>query len=163
MNAREFERSLLGLVFESNERLTPHFVAYRLNLPFAEAKSHLEDLAAKGILLMEVDDDGKIWYEVPPGVERPKVSAQTPPPVMPKVTPQPQMRVVMAPPRAGIGIVSIFAILAVGALILKFLFPILLILGVVGLIRYHRFRREQRAWFLQSPDIRNVIWHQRWR
>lgn len=71
MNAREFEQRFLELVFRTNAKLTPHVIAYRFGIPFAEAKEHLENLAKNGVVEMEVDDSGQIRYEVP-GVERPE-------------------------------------------------------------------------------------------
>jgi hypothetical protein len=86
VNAREFERRFLDLVFRTNLRLTPHVVAYRLGLPFAETKEQLDRLAKAGVAEVEVDAAGVLYYEVP-GVERPSRDLDAEPPPAPKPPP----------------------------------------------------------------------------
>ena len=86
MNARDFERRFLDLVFRTNLRLTPHVVAYRLGLPFAETKEQLDRLAKSGVAEVEVDAAGVLYYEIP-GVERPSRDLDAEPPRAPKPAP----------------------------------------------------------------------------
>lgn len=71
MNAREFEKRLLDLVFQTDLRITPHLVAYRLDIPFQEAREQLDRMAKQGVINLEMDEAGNVHYEVP-GVERPR-------------------------------------------------------------------------------------------
>jgi hypothetical protein len=148
LNNRDFEQRFLDLVFRSDERLTPHLVAYRLDIPFAEAKQQLERLAKEGMVSFEMDESGNTWYEVP-GVERRKRSFDDAPraPLPPVKPAEPQPRMVSAPPR-GFGVLSVVGILAAGLLIVglvKLLFMPLLILGLLGLAVF-RHRAGCHGW-----------------
>jgi len=137
MNVRDFEQRLLAVVFQSKERLTPHFVAYQLGLPFAETKAHLEKLAQEGVISMELDDNGAIWYEVP-GAER---LTEAKPAYIPAA--QPPRPVVVAAPRVGLRALPLVGLLVVGGLLLKvFFFPLLLLFLFLGLGRGLRFGRR---------------------
>ena len=88
MKKQETERQLLALALRSETKLTPALVAYRLELPLAEAKSRLDKLASEGVLELESDERGGLRYALL-GAERierdepPRiVSAPTPPSIL---------------------------------------------------------------------------------
>ena len=146
MNARDFEKKLFALMFRSSERLTPHFVAYQLDIPFEEAQKQLDQLAASGALRLELDDDGGLWYEAP-GVERPKSAA---PAMQPTQAPQ----MIAAPSRfSGL---SLVAFLFGGLLLFKFLLPILLLFGVFSWLGSRWNRRMSRHTLSQRGNP--MIW-----
>ena len=147
MNARDFEKKLFALIFRSKDKLTPHFVAYQLDIPFAEAQQQLDQLAASGALRLELDDNGGLWYEAP-GVERLQTttSATQPAPEQP--------RVIAAPSRfSGLSLVGI---LFGGLLLFKFLLPILIVLGVFSWFGYRWNRRMSRHYFQQR--FNPMVW-----
>jgi hypothetical protein len=139
MNARDFEKKLFALMFRSHERLTPHFVAYQLDISFEEAQKQLDQLAASGALRLEIDENGGLWYEAP-GVERPKTSIPAAAYSQPQAE---QPRMIHAPSRfSGL---SIAALLFGGLILFKFLVPILLVLGIFGWMKFrwnHRMSRH---------------------
>lgn len=142
MKKRDFELRLLDLVFTSSERLTPHLVAYRLNIPFSEAREHLDRMVKEGVLTLEMDERGNTWYEAP-GVERPQRAFS---PVPPMMTSSPPALRVAAAPRSTSGL-SVLWILAGGMLVwgmLGFFFPVLLFFGIFALCRLGRARRYDR-------------------
>jgi TM2 domain-containing membrane protein YozV len=65
MDYVSFERQLLRLMFTTNAPLTPVHVAYHLDLPIAEAKSHLDYMVSAGVLELDSDDGGHIVYSYP--------------------------------------------------------------------------------------------------
>jgi TM2 domain-containing membrane protein YozV len=75
-----FERRLLHLMFRSNAPLTPVHVAYYLDVPIAEARSHLDHMVTLGILELDSDDGGHLIYTYP---MRPPAS-ELPPPSPPR-------------------------------------------------------------------------------
>jgi hypothetical protein len=132
MNARDFEKKLFALLFRSTQRITPHFVAYQLDMSFEEAQKQLDQMAANGALRLEIDDNGGIWYEAP-GVERGKEPAAAPVYSQPVAHQPESVRVVYAPAR--FGVFSIAALVLGGFLLFKLLLPLMLIAGVIGLAR----------------------------
>ena len=60
-----FERRLLRLIFRTNVPLTPVHVAYHLQLPISEARSHLDSMVSQGILELDSDENGHILYSYP--------------------------------------------------------------------------------------------------
>jgi hypothetical protein len=144
MNAHDFEKKLFALIFHSKEKLTPHFVAYQLDIPFVEAQQQLDQLAASGVLRLELDDNGGLWYEAP-GVERPTTSVVT-------TQPMHQPLLIAAPSRfSGLSMVGF---LFGGLLLFKFLLPILIVLGLFSWIGYRWNRRVSRHYFQQRVNTR---------
>jgi hypothetical protein len=142
MNNRKFEKRVLDLIFHTSERLTPHLVSHRLDVPFAEAKRGLEGLAREGVLSMESDEAGNIWYEAP-GVARAaagrREAAFEAAPALAAMALAAAPRVVAAPRRLGaLPIVALAAggILALG--LLKYLLVPLLLVAAFGLWRLRR-------------------------
>jgi TM2 domain-containing membrane protein YozV len=60
-----FERRLLHLIFRSNAPLTPVHVAYYIDVPIAEARSHLDHMVTQGILELDSDAEGHLVYVYP--------------------------------------------------------------------------------------------------
>lgn len=59
------EHRLLELAYTTDAKITPSVLAYFAPCSIEDAERVLDDLTAKDRILMHVDDDGKIWYEVP--------------------------------------------------------------------------------------------------
>ncbi len=76
MEYAEFERRILGLIFCSNVPLTPVHLAYHLDIPIAEARHHLDTMVASGILELDSDERGNVFYVYP---MRPPLSSLKPP------------------------------------------------------------------------------------
>lgn len=101
MNNREFEQRFLELVFRSNVRLTPATVAYRLGMPIAEVKRQLEGLLTQGVVELQSDAEGNLFYVVP-GVDRPERDE------LPLVS---RPKTVAAPRQLSIGMILLFIFL----------------------------------------------------
>jgi hypothetical protein len=64
MDAAEFEQNILKLAFETDVRITTASVAYYLGIPSEEAQPMLDDLLEQGVLELESDRDGNLYYRV---------------------------------------------------------------------------------------------------
>lgn len=115
MDDRVFEGRVLELMFKTDSRMTPQFVAYRLGITVDEARSKLEGMAGREILTLESDDGGALYYELPnrPPPTREPLSWQSVQPVAPVPAPYPPppapyypppvMPVMMPPPPMYLG------------------------------------------------------------
>lgn len=65
MNVQRFEQEILRLAFETNTPLTPASVAYYLGVPTRESKRMLDQLLEDGVLELESDGSGNLFYIVP--------------------------------------------------------------------------------------------------
>ncbi len=65
MDVQRFEQEILKLAFETNARLTPASVAYYLGVPSREANHLLNTLLEEGVLELDSDVDGNLYYRVP--------------------------------------------------------------------------------------------------
>ena len=65
MRYDDFEPRLLALAFESEVVLTPASVAYHLGCTVDAARTHLEVLVARGVLVLDSDDGGNLFYVLP--------------------------------------------------------------------------------------------------
>lgn len=65
MDFRSFESRILELMFKTDARMIPQYVAYRLECPVEVARQHCEEMVRQGVLTMEVDDKGVIYYDMP--------------------------------------------------------------------------------------------------
>jgi hypothetical protein len=65
MEYPQFERRILGLIFCSNVPLTPVHLAYHFDIPIAEARRHLDQMVASGILELDSDERGNIFFVYP--------------------------------------------------------------------------------------------------
>ena len=59
-----FEGRVLELVYKTDARLTPQFVAYKLGCPVGRAQALLEQMAGSGILSLESDDAGALYFDM---------------------------------------------------------------------------------------------------
>jgi hypothetical protein len=64
-DAQAIEQRLLELAYTTDSKLTATALAYFAPCAIADAAGVLEDLAARGQLTMDVDDDGAISYAMP--------------------------------------------------------------------------------------------------
>lgn len=67
MDVAEFEQDILKLAFETDARITTASVAYYLGLPSSEVEPMLDTLLEKGVLELDSDDEGNLFYRVPDG------------------------------------------------------------------------------------------------
>lgn len=79
MDYPQFERRILGLIFRSNVPLTPVHLAYHLDITIAESRAHLDRMVETGVLELDSDARGNIFYVYPlrPPVE--SLPAPSPP------------------------------------------------------------------------------------
>ena len=65
MDLRHFEQLILRLAFETKTRITAASVAYYLGIPSKEANQLLNQLLQQGVLELDSDGDGNLFYKVP--------------------------------------------------------------------------------------------------
>lgn len=65
MDVQEFEQEILKLAFETDARITTASVAYYLGIPSREANALLNELLEEGVLELDSDRDGNLYYKVP--------------------------------------------------------------------------------------------------
>lgn len=65
MDVQQFEQAVLRLAFETNARITPASVAYYLGIPSREANRLLNELLRDGVLELDSDLDGNLYYILP--------------------------------------------------------------------------------------------------
>jgi TM2 domain-containing membrane protein YozV len=63
--AHDFEQRFLEFAYKTTETINAARVAYALKLPIRECEERLEDLAARDILVREIDDEGHVWFRLP--------------------------------------------------------------------------------------------------
>jgi hypothetical protein len=73
----DFEQRFLEFAYKTNQRLDPLSVAHNCKVPIAEADERLEDMAAREILIREVDDEGAVYFRLP-GRAKPGAMVQVP-------------------------------------------------------------------------------------
>ena len=61
----DFEQRFLDFAFKTTLPISPVSVAYALKIPIREAADGLEDLAARDVLLREVDEIGTVSFQLP--------------------------------------------------------------------------------------------------
>jgi TM2 domain-containing membrane protein YozV len=61
----DFEQRFLEFAYKTTARINGPSVAYALKIPIDEATDKLEDLAARDVLLREVDDEGTVYFRLP--------------------------------------------------------------------------------------------------
>ncbi len=64
MDVAEFEQNILKLAFETDVRITTASVAYYLGVPSEEARPMLDELLEQGVLELESDREGNLYYRV---------------------------------------------------------------------------------------------------
>ncbi len=65
MDVQQFEQAILKLAFETNTRLTSASVAYYMGMPTREASRLLNALLEEGVLELDSDVEGNLFYRVP--------------------------------------------------------------------------------------------------
>jgi hypothetical protein len=65
MELQQFEQAILKLAFETDARITTASVAYYLGVPSREANRLLNALLEEGVLELDSDADGNLYYKVP--------------------------------------------------------------------------------------------------
>ncbi len=65
MDIQRFEQEILKLAFETDARITAASVAYYLGIPSREANRMLNELLQDGVLELDSDEDGNLYYMVP--------------------------------------------------------------------------------------------------
>jgi hypothetical protein len=65
MDVQEFEQAILRLAFETDARITTASVAYYLGIPSRKANELLNALLEEGVLELDSDQDGNLYYRVP--------------------------------------------------------------------------------------------------
>lgn len=65
MDVQEFEQAILKLAFETDARITTASVAYYLGIPSKKANELLNALLEEGVLELDSDQDGNLYYRVP--------------------------------------------------------------------------------------------------
>jgi len=64
MDVEQFEQDILELAFETDVRITTASVAYYLGVPSTEAEPMLEELLERGVLELDSDSEGNLYYRV---------------------------------------------------------------------------------------------------
>lgn len=65
MDVQHFEQAILKLAFETETRITAASVAYYLGIPSREANRLLNELLREGVLELESDLEGNLYFQVP--------------------------------------------------------------------------------------------------
>jgi TM2 domain-containing membrane protein YozV len=105
----DFEVRFLEFAYQTTATLNVPAVAYALKLPTAVVSDKLEDMAARDVIVREVDDEGNVYFTIPG-----RVSARAPAhPPLQRVA-EPGQIVHVSPPSEGT---------AVTALVLNIIIP----------------------------------------
>jgi hypothetical protein len=64
MDYAVFESRVMELLFKTGHKLTPQLVAFRVGCPVEVARKYLDHMASTDVVLMEVDANGGIQYDV---------------------------------------------------------------------------------------------------
>jgi TM2 domain-containing membrane protein YozV len=73
----DFEQRFLDFAYKTSGRLDALSVAHNCKVPIAEADEKLEDMAAREVLIREVDDEGQVYFRLP-GRAKPGAIVQVP-------------------------------------------------------------------------------------
>ncbi len=65
MDVQQFEQAILKMAFETDARITTASVAYYLGIPSNKANELLNQLLDQGVLELDSDDEGNLYYTVP--------------------------------------------------------------------------------------------------
>ncbi len=65
MDLQQFEQEILRLAFETDSRITTASVAYYLGIPSRNANELLNQLLEEGVLELDSDESGNLFYQVP--------------------------------------------------------------------------------------------------
>jgi hypothetical protein len=73
----DFEQRFLEFAYKTDRRIDALSVAHACKVPIAEADERLEDMAAREVLIREVDDEGQVFFRLP-GRAKPGAIVKTP-------------------------------------------------------------------------------------
>jgi hypothetical protein len=65
MKESEFERRFLEFVYRTDLAITPAALAYHVDIPIAEATTHLEKLVARDVVKLDFGPNGDLLYSFP--------------------------------------------------------------------------------------------------
>ncbi len=65
MDVQQFEQAILKMAFETDARITTASVAYYLGIPSNKANKLLNQLVDQGVLELDSDDEGNLYFVVP--------------------------------------------------------------------------------------------------
>ena len=103
MKEAEFERRFLEFVYRTDLAITPGALAYYVDIPIAEAQTHLEKLVARDVVKLDIAQNGDLVYTFPnrqrvPSPERDAARELPPPRAVPVVqVAAPHLALVPAP------------------------------------------------------------------
>jgi TM2 domain-containing membrane protein YozV len=63
--AHDFEVRFLEFAYQTTSTINVPAVAHALKLPTAEVNDRLEDMAARDVLVREIDDEGNVYFLIP--------------------------------------------------------------------------------------------------
>ena len=61
----DFEQRFLDFAYNTNQRIDALSVAHVCKVPIADAGEKLEDMAAREVLIREVDEEGQVYFRLP--------------------------------------------------------------------------------------------------
>jgi len=108
------EHRLLELAYTTDAKITPSVLAYFVPCSIEDAERVLDDLTARDRIEMHVDDDGKVWYDVP---DRQKLKPREEPRLaraLAPITPVRPLALRVSPP-ASPALAAIFSLFVPGA------------------------------------------------
>lgn len=95
MEVQRFEQAILKLAFETEARITTASVAYYLGIPSREANRLLNLLLEEGVLELDSDSEGNLFYRVPYHGEHHRVFSKE---TFERIQPGLQPDLLLAPP-----------------------------------------------------------------
>ena len=78
MEVQQFEQAILKMAFETDAKITTASVAYYLGIPSRKANELLETLLEQGVLELDSDHDGNLYYFVPNQGDRQSLTEPSP-------------------------------------------------------------------------------------
>lgn len=96
----DFEVRFLEFAYKTTAPINVPSVAYALKLPTAEVNDRLEDMAARDVLVRDVDDEGNVFFTVPGRAVRPPAE-----PPLARVAPPGQLAAI-SPPAEGTAVAA---------------------------------------------------------
>jgi TM2 domain-containing membrane protein YozV len=77
-NGDDFEQRMLEFAYKTTGTINVPSVAHALKLPTAMVNDRLEDMAARDVLIRDIDDDGNVFFTLP-GKQSARMPAHPPP------------------------------------------------------------------------------------
>lgn len=76
-NSDDFEQRMLEFAYKTTATINVPSVAHALKLPTALVNDRLEDMAARDVLIRDIDDEGNVFFTLP-GKQSQRMPAQPP-------------------------------------------------------------------------------------